>query len=118
MTNLKTAIPVLFLLILPNLATPARADDFAQKHPRRAEVIKRDRKLKNETKNALNSGKITGRQANRLEKEENGIRKQERADARADGGHITKGEQRQLNREENHVKRQLNRDERRDAATN
>jgi hypothetical protein len=117
MKTLKTAI--LFLLILPNLAPPAHADDsFAKKHPRRAEVLRRDRNLYRRTERAERSGKITEKQADRLEREERGIRRQEQAEARANGGYITKAEQRQLNREENGVQRQLRNDERKDAAQN
>jgi hypothetical protein len=97
-------------------ASPAMADNntWKKKHPRRAEVNKRDRNLRNRTENAEKSGKITGKQAERLEKEETAIHAQEKADAAANGGHITKEEQRDLNREENKVDRQLRRDERRD----
>jgi hypothetical protein len=90
--------------------------NFQKRHPRRAQVLKRDRNLKNKTQAAENSGKITQGQAQHLEKEENAIHNQEQAEAAANGGHITKGEQRQLNREENRVNRQLSRDERKDAA--
>jgi hypothetical protein len=92
------------------------ADDFAEKHPRRAQVIKREKKQKNKNNAAAVNGKITDKQAQHLDKEDNKIRRQERADAAKNGGHITQGEQKQLNREENGVTRQRNRDERKDAA--
>jgi hypothetical protein len=106
------------VLALATVSTNARAEEgqFAKKHPRRAQVLRRDRRLKNQTENAEKSGKITDAQADKLEKEEGAIKNQEQADAAANGGHITKGEQRQLNREENRVHRQLRRDERKDAA--
>jgi hypothetical protein len=98
------------------VSLPARAEgQFAKKHPRRAEVLKRDRKLKRQTANAEKNGKITDAQADKLQKEEGAIKNQEQADAAANGGHITKAEQRDLNREENKVHRELRRDERQDA---
>jgi hypothetical protein len=90
-------------------------NNFAKKHPRRAQVLKRDKKLENRTENAEKNGKITDAQAKHLEGEEAAIHKQEQADAAANGGKITKSEQRDLNREENRVNRELKRDERRDA---
>jgi hypothetical protein len=109
-----SALVTIFALASFNTAQAADSN-WKKKHPRRVEVNQRDRNLKNRTESAEKSGKINGAQADRLEKQENSIRNQERADAAANGGHITKGEQRELNREENNVNRELNRDERRDA---
>jgi hypothetical protein len=109
--SLAALVAALCLAVAP----AAHADNnWKKKHPRRAEVLKRDNRLKNRTQNAENKGKITQGQANHLEGEEAAIRNQEQADAAANGGHITKGEQRDLNREENKVNRELKRDERRD----
>ena len=99
------------------IETPvAKADNFAKKHPRRAQVVRREKREQNKNNAAAVDGKITDKQAQHLDKEDRNIRKQERADAAANGGHITKGEQKDLNREENSVNRQRNRDERKDAA--
>jgi hypothetical protein len=113
---MKILYVTLSVLALSLAAGTAHADNnnWKKNHPRRAEVLKRDRNLHRRTENAEKSGKITEGQAEKLEKEENAIRAQEKADAAANGGHITKAEQRDLNREENKVDRELRRDERRD----
>ncbi len=98
------------------LGAQAKDGDFKKDHPRRAEVIHRENKEKAKINNAEKNGKITAGQEKKLDKEENHIRAQERADAKANGGHITKGEQRQLNHEERHVEHQGARMEKRDAA--
>jgi hypothetical protein len=107
------------LAVIACLATASSANaaegNWKKKHPRRAEVNKRDRNLKDKTEAAEKRGKITDSQADKLEKEEGAIHTQEKADAAANGGHITKGEQHDLNREENKVKRELRHDERKDA---
>lgn len=82
------------------------AEDWAQKHPRRAEVVGREQHQKAVNNRDVRNGSLTRAQGHQLNKEDNAIRRQERADAAADGGHITKGEQRQLNREENAVNAQ------------
>ena len=89
--------------------------DWQKNHPRRAQVVKRDKKQKKNIENAEKNGKLTSDQAKKLMKEDNAIRTQEQADAAANGGHITKSEQRDLNREENQVNREMKRDERRNA---
>ena len=113
----------MMVLILGTLAAftagSAKADeDFAKKHPRRAQVMRRDRREKKKNNAAAANGKITQQQAQKLDKEDSAIAHQERADAAANGGHITKSEQRDLNREENNVNRQRRRDERMDAKKN
>lgn len=90
--------------------------DFAKDHPRRAQVLRRERRQQNANNAAAVDGKITNKQARQLDREDRNIRRQEQAEAAANGGHITKAEQRQLNREENRVNRQRARDERQDAA--
>ncbi|MBI3551773.1 MAG: hypothetical protein HY077_04585 [Elusimicrobia bacterium] len=103
------------------LAAGAQAKNkgnFKKEHPRRAEVIHRENKDKRKFDRAEGKGKITGRQEKKLDREENRIRRQERAEAKANGGHITKGEKRQLNREEHRVEKQEKRMEKKDAAAN
>ena len=119
MTHQLVAIALFTCLAMP----AAHAEgQFKKKHPRRAEVLGRDKKEKNRANNqekinntAAADGKLTQGQANKLDRqdqkikrEDNAIKRQEQADAAANGGHITKGEQRQLNREENKVNRQEN----------
>lgn len=104
------------VIALASFSNAHAADgNWKKKHPRREEVLQRDKNLKNRTQAADQSGKITDAQAQKLEKQEGAIRNQEQADAATHGGHITKGEKRDLNREENRVNRELKRDERRDA---
>ena len=81
--------------------------NFAQNHPRRAEVLGRDANLNNQVQ--ADRGDLSGHY-NQLNREDSAIRRQEQADARFNGGYITPGEQKQLNREENHVQNQINRD--------
>ena len=95
------------MAILVSMATTARAEDFAQKHPRRAEVLHRDNNINNRINK--NEGKLHG-QYNQLKAEDQGIRHQEQADARANGGHITRGEKHQLNKEENQLNKQITQD--------
>ena len=90
------------------LSESAKAEsDFAKRHPRRAEVLRRDRNEIRANNRAAAQGKITKGQAAKLDREDAAIRRQEQADAAANGGHITKAEQRDLNREENRVSRRI-----------
>jgi hypothetical protein len=92
-----------------------KKEKFAKEHPRRAEVIHRENKDKKKFDKDEDKGKITEKQEKKLDREENRMRRQERADAKANGGHITKGEQRQLNKEERGIEGQEKRMEKRDA---
>jgi TolA-binding protein len=96
----------------------ARADDFAQKHPRRAEVNKRNKNQRNQVKQGEANGSLTQKQANHIDRQENQIKNQERRDERKNeregkGDTLTKGQQNQLNREQNHTEGEIQRDERR-----
>jgi hypothetical protein len=103
----KVALLTAALTTIAASGSPAWAGDFAQKHPRRAEVLGRGMNLNHRiTKNA---GNLDGHY-NQLKHEDHSIHRQEQADARANGGHITAGEKQQLNREENHVSRQIQHD--------
>ncbi|HEY9758413.1 MAG TPA: hypothetical protein V6C97_24820 [Oculatellaceae cyanobacterium] len=96
-----------FLGALSVVPHPAYAGQFAEKHPRRAEVLRRD----NHMNNAINRdrGRLGGNYG-ALESEQHGIRQQEQADARANGGYITKQQQQQLNSEENTLHSQVAQD--------
>jgi hypothetical protein len=109
---------ILLAVVAMTLCGVAQAKDgkFAKEHPRRAEVVKREKGDKAKFEKAEDNGKITEKQEKKLDKEENAIRRQERAEAKANGGHITKGEQRQLNKEEHAVEKQERRMKKRDAA--
>jgi hypothetical protein len=81
---------------------------FEHRHPRRAEVLGRDRHLGQEIRE--DKGHLGGHY-NQLRDQDRRIRRQERWDARHDGGHITPEEQRRLNHEENHLNREINHDD-------
>ena len=85
----------------------ARAEDFAQKHPRRAEVNHREHHQQKRIANGIKSGRLNAGEAANLEGQEAGLKAQERAEVKANGGHLTKGEQQQLNQEENNLSHQI-----------
>lgn len=80
---------------------------FANRHPRRAEVLTRDNMERNELR--ADRGLLGGHYG-QLMHEDRSIRRQEQRDARINGGFITRGEQNHLNREENRLQYQVNRD--------
>ncbi len=104
---LAAVVAALGLVVITTCASNAAS--FAQKHPRRAQVLRRDRGLNREVK--ADRGSLGGHYG-QLNREDASIARQEQHDARMNGGYITKGEQNQLNREENHVQGQINRDNR------
>ena len=102
------------MAVLATLATlvtvsnaPANAGEFAEHHPRRAEVLRRDRRLNHRINN--NKGNLGGHYG-QLKAEDNAIHQQERADKNANGGHITRAEKHQLNKEENALRHQIRTD--------
>jgi hypothetical protein len=86
---------------------PAQAGDFAQNHPRRAEVDRRDGRL-NRSLNR-NHGNLGGHYG-QLKQEDRSIHQQQRADAKANGGYITRTQKHQLNQEENSLRQQEHQD--------
>lgn len=78
-------------------------------HPRRAEVNGRLANENYRIDRDVARGDMSYREADRLRREDRGIRDEERAMAAANGGYITRGEQRFLNAQENSVSRQINR---------
>jgi len=76
-------------------------------HPRRNEVMQRDRNLAGQANKDY--GDLSGRY-NQLEKQDAAIRNQTRADMKANGGHLTKGEQKQINGEENALHSEISAD--------
>ena len=95
----------------------AQDSTFAKEHPRRAEVVAREKHEKAVNAKDVKNGSLTKAQGKQLNKEDTAIRKEERADAAANGGHITKAEQRQLNRQENAVNAQRKADIQTNAAS-
>jgi len=93
---------VLSAMLVSTSNCPSFAD-FAQRHPRRAEVLHRDNHINNRINNAY--GNLGGKYGH-LEHQDNQIRRQEQSDAHNNGGYITKGQQGQLNREENSLSKE------------
>jgi hypothetical protein len=85
----------------------ARANEFAEKHPRRAEVNRRERHQQNRIANGIKSGRLNSSEAANLEGQESAIKTQERAEVKQNGGYLTKGQQRQLNQEENGLSHEI-----------
>jgi hypothetical protein len=107
----------LALAVMIFAAPSAFADkaEFDKKHPRRAEVLKRANKEENKNNAAAVNGKITDKQAQKLDHQDQKIKAEEQAQAKANGGHITKQEQAKDNRQENRVNNERNNMEKRDA---
>ena len=101
------SISILSVALTLISAAPSFAGNFRQNHPRRAEVMGRNRNLNNRAN--LQKGNLDGHYG-QIKSEDQAIARQQRRDARINGGYITKGQQAQLNREENHVSRQIYRD--------
>jgi hypothetical protein len=101
----KTGISVITLALSLFVFTSSAsfAGTFAQNHPRRAQVLRRDNNINNRINN--NYGHLGGNYGH-LEHQDYGIRQQEQKDARQNGGYITKGQQGQLNREENSLSKE------------
>ncbi len=114
----------LALVALASVAVKAaRAEDkknpeWKKKHPRQAEVLNRANREQNKNNAAAVNGKITNQQAQKLDREDQAIKREDRRDAAANGGHITPAEQARMNRQENAVNAQRRADERKDAAAN
>src|SRR5579883_2595129 len=82
---------------------PAASSDKAnwdKKHPRRAQVNSRLNNQNARVDNKVDNGTMSKGEANKIHKEDHAIRKEERADAAANGGHITKAEQKHINHQE------------------
>lgn len=101
--GIVTAIAAGLALTSTTSAYAARGN-FAQQHPRRAEVLGRDNHLNNRINN--NYGNLGGHYG-QLERQDWQIRQQEQNDARRNGGYITRGQQGQLNREENSLSNEV-----------
>jgi|SRR5579883_3448093 len=94
---------------------PENRAGFDARHPRRAEVLKRTDNQNSQVNRALTDKQLTYQQGAQIKAEDQSIRRQEQADAAANGGYITKQQQAQLNREENKVEGQIKADEAADA---
>jgi hypothetical protein len=79
-------------------------------HPRVNEVNKREQNQQDRIANGVKNGTMAPGQAARVEKREQHIENQEKADMAAHNGHLTKAEQKQLNREQNRTSKQIYKD--------
>jgi hypothetical protein len=103
--TLCAAIAACFIAVV---ATQAWAKEAPKEpHPRRAQVMKRDRHLAGQANK--NYGDLSGHY-NQIQKQDASIRNQTRADMHANGGHLTKGEQKQINGEETALHNEINAD--------
>ena len=110
--NLRTAVLVIGAIVAMATTSVERAHaaEFAKKHPRRAQVNRRERRQQGRIGQGVKNGKLSPREGAKLERQEGRIKRQERAEVKANGGHLTKGEQRQLNQELNQTSREIYRD--------
>ena len=100
-------ITVFAAAIAFGVSTSAMAGQWANNHPRRAEVNHRLENQNRRIDKEYKEGEITKGQAQELHHEDHQIRQEERDMASQDGGHITKQEQNTLNQQENAVSRQI-----------
>jgi len=113
---MKTINFALVTMIFAGSTAFADKKEFDKNHPRRAQVVNRANKQENKNNAAAVNGKITDKQAQKLDHQDQKIKKEEQSQAAANGGHITKQEQAQDNRQENKVTNERNNMEKRDAA--
>ena len=97
----------LLALLSTSSTAPSYAGTFWERHPRRAEVLRRDNHLSREL--CRDRGQLGGHYR-QLERQDMAIRRQEQRDARMNGGHITPWEKARLNREENRLQREIRHD--------
>ena len=98
-TAAVAALALTFMSTLPSFAWGF--------HPRRNEVVGRDRFINRELNH--DRGNLNGHYS-QLKREDQAIRRQEQRDFHRNGGHLTWAQDKRLNREENHLQRQINRD--------
>ena len=79
-------------------------------HPRVNEVNGREQNQQDRIANGVKNGTMSPGQAAHVERQEQHIDNQEKADMAAHNGHLTKGEQRQLNKEQNKTSKEIYRD--------
>jgi|SRR5579862_3636133 len=91
-------------ILIAAAAMPAWGNEA---HPRRAEVMNRDRHLSHQMNKDY--GHLSGHY-NQLQHQDATIRKQTQRDMQRNGGYLTSGEQRHLNGEENTVRSEIGAD--------
>jgi len=105
--NIVLSLVVAAGLVVSASTSSSFAGNFANNHPRRAEVLHRD----NNINGRLNKdyGKLDGHYGQLMHRDQQ-IRNQQQRDAHANGGYITRGQKQQLNKEENHLNRKIKAD--------
>jgi hypothetical protein len=103
---LTSVTAALFLTAIP----PVSAGWFADHHPRRAQVDRREQNQQARIRAGIANGSITPGEAAQLRSQEKALRQQERSEVRANGGSLTKSQQRQLNQEENALSHEIDQD--------
>lgn len=98
------------LLSLSAVAQSSAADGVDPGHPRVNEVNRREQDQQNRIANGVRNGTMSAGQAAHVERQEQHIQNQKKADMAAHNGHLTKSETRQLNREQNRTSREIYRD--------
>ena len=109
--SLVMAIVAVLVMTTASIA-PAQTGEFPRRHPRRAQVNRRERRQDQRIDRGVKSGKISPEEAAKLEQEQTAIKQKERAEVKANGGHLTKGQQRELNQELNDTSKEIYRDKR------
>lgn len=97
----------LFVCSMSAFADDAGKGDWAQHHPRRAEVNKRLQNQNRRIHEEVKEGEMSKAEAAKLHKEDHQIRQEERTMASQNNGHITKAEQKALNQQENAVSKEI-----------
>ena len=81
-----------------------------KRHPRRAEVNRREWHQQQRLANSMRSGRLPLNEASQLEGQAAALKRQERQGLQANGGYLTKQQQRQLNREEDGLSHEIYRE--------
>ncbi|HEY9791399.1 MAG TPA: hypothetical protein V6D22_13430 [Candidatus Obscuribacterales bacterium] len=105
--TMAMALAAAGLLVTFTAGASQAAGRFAVNHPRRAQVLGRDRSLNRQLWS--DRGHLGGNFGS-LQKQDLSIRQQEQADARANGGYITRAQRLQFNGEEKGLQSQMNHD--------
>ena len=108
MVNTSTKLRFALIAVSIGLAGSASAD-WAQNHPRRAQVNDRLANQNRRINREFREGEISRGQARQLHQQDRAVRREERFVASQRGGHITPAEQRSLNQQENTISREIGR---------
>ena len=91
-------------------AVLAQSQSPATQSPYDPTVAQRKENQQDRIANGVKNGTMAPGQAAHVEKQEQHIENQEKADMAAHNGHLTKREQKQLNREQNHTSKEIYKD--------